>query len=105
MKHLATLFLLTFSFACKSPSTATTSDDTNKRGSLVTVSSALEKEGCPWILRMESEAGIQLFEPVALEEAYRKDGLRLRIEYRTSRQASHCPNTTPVVIEWASIDE
>jgi len=105
MKHLATLFLLTLSIACKSPSTAANSDTSNKRGTLVTVSSALEKEGCPWILRMESDAGVQLFEPVALEEAYRKDGLRLRIEYRTSRQASHCPNTTPVVIDWASIDE
>ena len=105
MKHLATLFLLTLSIACKSPSTAANSDTSNKRGTLVTVSSALEKEGCPWILRMESEAGVQLFEPVALEEAYRKDGLRLRIEYRTSRQASHCPNSTPVVIDWASIDE
>lgn len=105
MKHLATLFLLTLSIACKSPSTAANSDTSNKRGTLVTVSSALEKEGCPWILRMESEAGVQLFEPVALEEAYRKDGLRLRIEYRPSRQASHCPNTTPVVIDWASIDE
>ncbi len=105
MKHLATLFLLTLTIACKSPSTAANSDTANKRGTLVTVSSALEKEGCPWILRMESEAGVQLFEPVALEEAYRKDGLRLRIEYRPSRQASHCPNTTPVVIDWASIDE
>lgn len=105
MKHLATLFLLTLSIACKSPSTAANSDTSNKRGTLVTVSSALEKEGCPWILRMDSEAGVQLFEPVALEEAYRKDGLRLRIEYRPSRQASHCPNTTPVVIDWASIDE
>lgn len=69
------------------------------------VSNELEKEGCAWIIKTIENGETKIFEPIQMEEAFRKNGLTIEIGYRVSRAASHCPNTIPVVLEKIKVVE
>lgn len=56
-------------------------------------------DGCPLLIRVEGVDGLYLI-PIALEEKYKQDGLRLTFKYRPSRASSgDCRRGSPAVLE------
>lgn len=74
-----------------------------------TLSSAHAAEGCAWLVLVDHasshpdgvDQGIpEMLIPIALEEQYLKDGLRLRFTYRLSRAHNGgCTQGTPAILE------
>ena len=57
-------------------------------------------EGCPLLLRLDPEKEGEWLLPIALDEQYLKEGLRLKFSYRPSRASSgSCTKGTPVILE------
>lgn len=67
------------------------------------VTTAFAGDGCPLLVRVEGVDGLYLI-PIALEEKYKEDGLRLTFKYRPSRASSgECRRGSPAVLEEISV--
>lgn len=103
MKYTFLLSAFILFWSCKNSENTAVSSIPNFPKAIV--SNELEKEGCAWIIKTKENGEIKLLEPIAIEEAFRKNGLTIEIAYRVSRSASHCPNTTPAVLEKIMVAE
>ena len=65
-----------------------------------TITLGAASEGCPLLLRLDPEKEGQWLLPIALDEQYQKEGLRLKFSYRPSRASSgSCTKGTPAILE------
>jgi hypothetical protein len=59
-------------------------------------------DGCPLLIKLE-ETGIYII-PVAMEDNYKRNGLRLKFKYRPSRASSgECRKGNPAVLEEVTV--
>jgi hypothetical protein len=91
--------------ACGTPKSATENTkaiDSQEAGngySIGRMTSAHASEGCAWLMKLEDAGGLFLL-PIALEDRYKKEGLRLKFRYRPSKASSgDCLKGSPAILE------
>lgn len=67
------------------------------------VTNAFAGDGCPWLIHVDHADNLYLI-PIAMDEKYKKDGLRITFKYRPSKASSgECRKGSPAVIEEVSV--
>ena len=106
--HLITAVGLVLA-ACGTPKPATEntaaieSQEAGNGYSVGRMTSAHVSEGCAWLVKLEDAGGLVLL-PIALEDRYKKDGLRLKFRYRPSKASSgDCLKGSPAILEEITI--
>lgn len=105
MKHVCLPFimvLLALSCADRGSGTKPVSDAPNGEPERIkgTVTSAFSGEGCPWLVLLDTPTEVGPLIPIALEERYLRDGMRIAFSYRLSRASSGaCKKGTPAILE------
>ena len=52
-------------------------------------------DGCSFLIQASDSI---MYEPINMEDKYKKDGLRVYIKYKRSRKATTCMNGQPIII-------
>jgi hypothetical protein len=69
-------------------------------GTLAVVTTEFSDEGCPFLLEIEENGKKVLLMPIELDEEFKKDGLRVSIEFHFSRiMQSECQKGRPIVLD------
>lgn len=91
--------------ACGTPKSATenktaiAAQEAGQGYSVGRMTSAFSGEGCAWLVKLEDAGGLFLL-PIALEERYKRNGLRLKFRYRPSKASSgDCLKGSPAILE------
>lgn len=91
--------------SCGTPKSATENTkaiDSQEAGngySIGRMTSAHAADGCAWLVKLEDAGGLFLL-PIALEDRYKRDGLRLRFRYLPSKASNGgCLKGSPAVLE------
>jgi hypothetical protein len=95
MKKYFAFLALPLALACTAPAKLPELPN----GVIATISDARAKDGCAWVLVIQNENGPQYLEPVELADAFKVNGKKVILTYHNSRIASHCDNSTPIVID------
>lgn len=56
-------------------------------------------DGCDFVISVDINGEEVLLEPLELDETYKVDGKAVQLIYATSRRASKCMGTMPIMIE------
>ena len=56
------------------------------------------ESGCPYIISSEIDGNQVMYDPINLEEAYKKDGMSVWYKFRPLRMMNRCENANPVEI-------
>ncbi|MFK7786379.1 MAG: hypothetical protein AB8B56_14765 [Crocinitomicaceae bacterium] len=98
---LITLAVLSSSSCEDTMQTNTSKEETQEAsGTPAIVTTKFADEGCAVLLEMEEEGQKVLLMPIELEEKFKKDGLKVSIEFTFSRiMQSECQKGRPIVIQ------
>ena len=58
-------------------------------------SHSLGEYGCSFLIQTSDSI---MFEPIKMEEKYKKDGLEVYIKFKRSRKATTCMNGQPIIL-------
>ena len=65
-----------------------------------TITGKYSGEGCGFIVAVEDGKETLLYDPIVLDEAYKKEGLKVKIKFHTSRiKQETCLIATPIIID------
>ncbi len=110
---LKTSFLLVSVFFLAQCDATKNTSDTTKEENQMTVNATAKKmmeEGfkagtivysevendCPYTIQIENEDPSYFLDPVNLEEAYKKDGMKIWVQYAGMRMMNRCEKANPV---------
>ena len=64
------------------------------------ITSQFAEEGCPWLVQITTRGQEAFLIPIALDEQYLKNGMRLRFTHRPSKASSgQCGKGDPAILE------
>lgn len=86
--------------AAQSDTTPVEEELSGETGISAIVTSEYADEGCTFLLQIEEEREKVLLMPIELDEEFKKDGLKVSIQFHFSRvMQSECQKGRPIVID------
>ena len=74
--------------------------ETNNEAVSGLITSQFAEEGCPWLVQITTRGQEAFLIPIALDEQYLKNGMRLRFTHRPSKASSgRCGKGDPAILE------
>ena len=57
------------------------------------------KDDCPYVIKSELKTGTVMYDPINLDKAYMKDGMKVWYKYNPLRMMNRCEKANPVSLE------
>lgn len=110
IKTCIVILCISLTACCSSKKTSSDNDTSNMKASMTdtemmeagfqsgTIVASTKDGDCPYVIKKDGSESV-LFDPINIEDSYKKDGMKVWFSYRPLRMMNRCTKANPVELE------